>query len=93
MNRALPPGDRGSRGADPLWAPRRGWFVSGACRLVGGATAAARRQGSLTAIAPAWAALLSLGLMPQPGRPGPNVGARSREAGRSGATSARHGGL
>jgi len=97
MNRALPPGDRGSRGADPRWTSGRGGLVSRAGGLVGGTPfggtpAAAGRQESVTADVPLWAAFPSLGLMPQPRRPGRNVGARSRNTGRSRATFAARGG-
>jgi hypothetical protein len=88
MNRALPPGDCGHRGADSRWASGHAGIVPGARRLVGRTAATAGRHGSVTAVAPVWTPFPSLGLMPQPRRPGRNVGARSREAGHSGATSA-----
>ena len=92
MNRALPPGDRGSRGADSLWSSRRRRINSCAGGLVGGTAASTGRQESVTADVPLWAVLPSLGLMPQPRRPGRNVGARSRNTGRSRATFAARGG-
>jgi hypothetical protein len=68
------------------------WASPSAKRLVGGTAASAGRQGSVRAIASAWAALPCIGLMPRTRRPGRNVGARSRNTGRSRATFAARGG-
>ena len=58
MNRALPPGDRGYRGADSGGAPGPARVVPGAGGLVGGTAAAERRE----AIAPAQCARMCASL-------------------------------
>src|SRR5258708_28196030 len=44
MNRALPPGDRGHRGADRVWPSRSAGIVSGAFGLVGRASNPPQRR-------------------------------------------------
>ena len=44
MNHALPPGNRGHRGADPGRTPRLARIVPGAGRLVGGVAHPARQE-------------------------------------------------
>ena len=79
MNRALPPGDRGYRGADSGGAPGPARVVPGAGGLVGGTAAAAAEKGLKRA--PFWPACTQFtetGPVARPCRHGRNVGHVSR---------------
>ncbi len=89
MNRAVPPGDRGHRGADPSRACGSGGVVPGAGGLVGGITAAGR-EGTIE-VAPLHAHARWLpggGRVAQPGLGRRNVGLPGRNGGLLGASPA-----